>query len=69
MIFTFLNTACEINSYELAQWLIENGADINLKSNSESPYPHQSPLEVTCHHNNTDMIKLLIKSQLYLKKK
>ncbi|KAL6617974.1 ankyrin repeat-containing domain protein [Neocallimastix sp. 'constans'] len=41
----------------LSQWLIENGADINLKSNSESPYPHQSPLEVTCHHNNTDMIK------------
>jgi|GEM_PF-2445749 len=61
-----LHTACKVNSYELVQWLIENGADINLKSKSESRYPYQSPLEIACHHNNTDIITLLITSHANL---
>jgi len=52
----------KINLYELAQWLIQNGADINSKSESELHFHHHSPFEVACHHNNIDITILKIKS-------
>ncbi len=50
---TALHQTCKNNNYELAQLLIENGCNVNIKNSR-----HQTPLHIAA--KNTEIAKLLI---------
>lgn len=52
---TPLIMACVYGHLDIAQWLIENGADINAVNNDKN-----SPLHIASYHCYPDIVKLLI---------
>eukprot|EP01091_Cochliopodium_minus_P012671 TRINITY_DN3890_c0_g1_i1.p2 TRINITY_DN3890_c0_g1~~TRINITY_DN3890_c0_g1_i1.p2 ORF type:complete len:223 (-),score=55.31 TRINITY_DN3890_c0_g1_i1:95-763(-) len=56
---TCLNDFIEIDKMVV---LLDNGANVNLKSNSEFPFFGGSPLHLVCdnHHTNLDVLRLLL---------
>ncbi|KAG4086158.1 hypothetical protein H8356DRAFT_1357339 [Neocallimastix lanati (nom. inval.)] len=66
MIFPCYTRIVKINLYELAQWLIENGADIHLKSESELHFHHHSPFESPFKMKILNVIQCLLEYSIVL---
>ena len=49
--------ACKNMNPELAEYLIESGAEVNVKN-----YRGETPLHEACRHKNHELVELLIRS-------
>jgi ankyrin repeat protein len=57
-LFSALHYACYSGKYDIAHYLIENGADVNAESSEDF-----LPLYLASHHGHLDLVKLLVTSR------
>jgi ankyrin repeat protein len=57
-LFSALHYACYSGKYDVAHYLIENGADVNAESSEDFV-----PLYLASHHGHLDLVKLLVTSR------
>jgi ankyrin repeat protein len=56
-LFSALHYACYSGKYDIAHYLIENGADVNAESSEDFV-----PVYLASHHGHLDLVKLLVTS-------
>ena len=66
--YTALHFACKHGNLEMVKILVENGANINIKS-VDAAFLQQTPLHVACYYKRTKCVEFLVKSHanVYLK--